>query len=325
MIGATLPGWCHFLRQDYPSANLVLLTGAHPVLIDSGYGSDSPIILRQLEAAGTPASALELLVNTHWHSDHVGGNHTFQHDHGVPIAAARSDAMAVNVRAPHACLAAWLDQPIEPYRVDRPLDPGDVLWAGEAEWQVIATPGHTPAHLSLFQAEERLLILGDALLQDDVGWINLVVDGPAALDQAMHTLEKLAGLPARCALSGHGPPITDLPAAVARALDRYEKMRRDPNRVAWHAMKRIFAFALMIHQGLPLAEVDAYLARCGWLTDHAAKVLKTTAASVAAKLLQEMRRSGAVVERDGRLWAATPYRPALANWRRQPGFPGEWP
>src|SRR4051812_32730945 len=120
-----LPSWCHFLIQAYPSANLVLLTGSHPVLVDSGYGSDSHTILRQLDAAGTPPATLNLIVNTHWHSDHVGGNHNLQHQYRVPIAAARSDALAVNTRDQQACLAAWLDQPVEPYRVDHLLDPGD--------------------------------------------------------------------------------------------------------------------------------------------------------------------------------------------------------
>jgi hypothetical protein len=60
--------------------------------------------------------------------------------------------------------------------VDEPLEDGRVLLLGDADWQVIRTPGHTPGHLSLWQPEERLLVVGDALSDYDVGWVNLAVD-----------------------------------------------------------------------------------------------------------------------------------------------------
>jgi hydroxyacylglutathione hydrolase len=324
MDTSRLPSWFHFLPQDYPSANVVLLAGSHPVLIDSGYGSDSDVLVAQLEAAGTLPRALALVVNTHWHSDHVGGNHRLQHEYRVPVAAARRDALAVNARDPQACLAAWLDQPIEPYSVDQPLDPGEKLQAGDAEWQILATPGHTPTHLSLFQPDEGILIVGDALHDDDVGWINLALDGARAIEEALQTIESLASLPVRYAFSGHGPPITGPAAAFARARGRYEKMRNDPVRTAWHGLKRIFAYALMIYDGIPMKEVNAYLLGRDWLVDHARKVLNTDPETLAHDLLTEMRRIGAVVERDGRLFPTTAYRRPTSGWRHQPGFPAQW-
>jgi glyoxylase-like metal-dependent hydrolase (beta-lactamase superfamily II) len=320
-----LPDWVHYQVQEFPSANRILLSGRYPVLVDTGYGSDRDVLLRELQAAGVPPASLSLVVNTHWHSDHVGGNYVLQHEYQVPIAAARADAVAINARDPQACLAAWLDQPIEPYHVDRPLDPGDRLWAGEAEWQVLATPGHTPTHLSLFQPDERLLIVGDTLHDDEVGWINLALDGPTALDEALGTIENLASLSVRCALSGHGALISDPAAALARTHARYTKMRSDPVRSAWHAMKRIFAYALMIYDGLPLDVVDSYLLERAWLVDYATKVLHVAPAQLARDLRSEMGRIGAAVEREGRLHATTPHRRPQPGWRREAGFPSEWP
>jgi glyoxylase-like metal-dependent hydrolase (beta-lactamase superfamily II) len=265
-----------------------------------------------------------LVINTHWHSDHVGGNYRLQSEFHVSIAADRRDAAAVNACDPQACLAAWLDQPIEPYRVDQPLGAGDRLFAGNAEWQVIASPGHTPNHLSLFQPGQGILIVGDALHDDDVGWINLALDGPQALDDALRTVDMLAALPVRFAFSGHGPAITEPAAAFARARGRYEKMRADPARTAWHGMKRIFAYALMIFDGLPVAEIDAYLLQCAWLVDHAKIVLGTDPEALVRDLLREMRRIGAIIERDGKLYPTTAYRRPAPGWRRQPGFPEEW-
>ena len=38
---------------------------------------------------------------------------------------------------------------------------------GDADWEVVRTPGHTPGHLALWQPDERLLVVGDALSDYD--------------------------------------------------------------------------------------------------------------------------------------------------------------
>ncbi|WP_250282368.1 MULTISPECIES: hypothetical protein [unclassified Frankia] len=120
-------------------------------------------------------------------------------------------------------------------------------------------------------------------------------------------------------LATAGGPILDPPATFAAAHARYERMRADPQRAGWHACKRIFAFALMIRDGIPLDDVDIYLTRQPWLVDHASKVFDTDAETLAADLLAEMRRTGAVEERGGRLRARTPHRPPAPGWL--PGSP----
>lgn len=322
-VHAELPGWVRFVPRPYPSSNLILLTGPTPVLLDSGFGSDAAALGELIGAAGLAVTQLALVLNSHWHSDHSGGNAWLQ-AHGVPIAAARLDGEAVNRRDPSACAAEWLDQPVEPYHVGVLLDGGDRLRAGEADWEILATPGHTPHHLSFYQPDEQVLLLGDALHADDVGWINLVLDGPGAIGLALQSVERLAGLPVRCCLSGHGPLITDPPGAFAQARSRYERMLADPSRAAWHGMKRIFAYALMINDGMPLDGVTDYLTSRAWLIDYATRVLKVTPELLAEDLLAEMRRARAVVERDGVLRAATPYTAPAPGWRTRPGAPRDW-
>jgi hypothetical protein len=57
------------------------------------------------------------------------------------------DAHAVTRRAPGCCQAEYLDQPVGPYTVDEPLNDGQVVRLGEADWEIVRTPGHTPGHL----------------------------------------------------------------------------------------------------------------------------------------------------------------------------------
>ena len=59
--------------------------------------------------ASAQLGQVELVVNTHWHSDHVGGNARMQ-SAGAGIAGSLPDSEAVNRRDPGWCVAEYLDQ-----------------------------------------------------------------------------------------------------------------------------------------------------------------------------------------------------------------------
>lgn len=271
-------------------------------MLDSGFVAHAQDTAEWVRAH---SADLTLVVNTHWHSDHVGGNALLQSG-GAGVAASDVDAEAVNRRDPKCCAAEYLDQPVAPYVVDETLQDGQVLKLGDADWQVVATPGHTPGHLCLWQPEERLLAVGDAMSDYDVGWVNLALDGPDAAATALASLQRLAELEPLVLIPAHGPIPTNTTAALAAARRRAERLVEDPDGAVWYALRRIFAFALMIYDGIPTAEVDAYLHRRAWLVD-AARLLDTSVASLAEDLIRAMTQSGSVVARDGRLYAAAPH------------------
>jgi glyoxylase-like metal-dependent hydrolase (beta-lactamase superfamily II) len=288
-------------------------------LIDTGFVGHAEETLAWTQAH---AGRISLVVNTHWHSDHVGGNGLLQ-ARGAGVAASAPDAEAVTRRDPGCCLAEYLDQPVAPYTVDEPLHDGQILRLGDADWEVIRTPGHTPGHLSLWQPEERLLVVGDALSDYDVGWVNLALDGPGAATTAVASLHRLADLAARVLLPAHGPTPVDPSAAVEGALRRAQRLVDDPPGAVWYAARRIFAFALMIRDGIPIDEVEPYLHARAWLTD-AARLLHTLPEELAAELVESMQLSGAVVLRDRRLHAAAEHAPVASESMRVP-WPRTWP
>jgi glyoxylase-like metal-dependent hydrolase (beta-lactamase superfamily II) len=314
-----LPGWVSWRQRPFPDANLLLLHGREPVLLDSGFVGHAD---ETAEWAHARAGHVELVVNTHWHSDHVGGNARLQAA-GAGIAASAPDAQAVDRRDPGCCLAEYLDQPVAPYTVDEALEDRQVLRLGEADWQVLRTPGHTPGHLSLWQPEQRLLAVGDALSDYDVGWVNLALDGPDAASTALESLRRLAELAPRVLLPAHGPIPAEPGAAFDRALRRARRLADDPGGAVWYAARRIFAYALMIRGGMPADEVEPYLHARAWLTD-AARLLDTGPEPLAAELVETMLRSGAVVYRDQRLHAAAEHAPVPAGALCVP-FPRDWP
>jgi glyoxylase-like metal-dependent hydrolase (beta-lactamase superfamily II) len=204
-----------------------------------------------------------------------------------------------------------------------PLHDSRTLRLGHADWQVIGTPGHTLGHVSLWQPDEQLMVVGDALSDYDVGWVNLALDGPDAAATALASLHRLADLEPRVIMPGHGPIPPDPAAAFAAALRRAQRLVDDPAGATWYASRRIFAFALMIRSGIPTDDLESYLHARAWLTD-AARLLNRTPEMLATELVKTMLNSGAVTVRDKRLHATAEHSPVATESLQVP-FPRAWP
>jgi len=313
-----LPSWVTWQQRPFPDANLLLLRGSEPALVDSGFVGHADDTAAWVHAH---TEDLGLVVNTHWHSDHVGGNALLQAA-GAGIAASAHDADAITRRDPGCCVAEYLDQPVTPYTVDQSLDDGQVLRLGEGDWEVIATPGHTAGHLCLWQPDERLLAVGDALSDYDVGWVNFALDGPDAAATALAPLERVVDLDPLVLLPSHGRVPGDTGAALTTALRRTQRLVDDPTGAVWYGARRIFAFALMIRDGIPADEVEPYLHARAWLTD-AARLLGSSPEALASELLETMLRSGTIVLRDRRLYATAEHTRVASESLRVP-LPRTW-
>lgn len=297
---AALPDWLDFRPRLFPSCNFTWLRGMRPVLVDTGFGADADATLSLLP--GEPA----LVVNTHWHSDHVGGNAPLIGRFGVPIAASAAEGTRINRGDPEAFGSDWLDQPVEPYRVGRLLEAGDLVETGRVALRVIPAAGHSLGQLALFEERARVLIAGDALLARDVAFINPFLDGQDALDVARATLERIGRLEARLAVAGHGEVIEDVAACVRRSLERLDLWEAEPARMAFHACRRVFGYALMIHGGFAEDELMPYLLARRWVRDFA-PVATLAADAFAERMVADLERSGAARWMAGRLVSAVPH------------------
>lgn len=147
-----------FFERKFPSANMILVKDQLPILIDTGFGSDTQETEKLIKEAGVSPEELHLIVNTHYHSDHVGGNFHLQKNYGVKIAAHKWDADLINSCDSEAYSAEWLDQPIEPYLVDTKLTDSDEIHTGSRTLKVLHTPGHTLGHISLYEPKVEILM-----------------------------------------------------------------------------------------------------------------------------------------------------------------------
>lgn len=296
-----------FFARKLPSANMVLLTGERPILVDSGFIDGVDRTLSLLVQADTQPEDLEMVVNTHYHSDHVGGNHILQERYDVDIAAHRWDAGLINRRDRHACAADWLGQPVEAYHVDSELSDGDTLSTGTLDFEVLHTPGHTLGHIALYEPERKLLIGGDLFHEDDVGWLNPFREGSVSLELTHESIRRLSRREIKWACSGHGPPMHNPERSIKEALERIEFWMEQPMRAAWHAVKRIFAYALIIEGGLQDEEIEPFLTAQPWFRDIAEHAFGATPSDFQSELLEEMLRSGAAKWKGGNLRATAPH------------------
>lgn len=305
-----LPDWLDFRPRLFPSCNFVWLRGPRPVLVDTGFGSDLEATLAMLP--DEPA----LVVNTHWHSDHVGGNAGVAERFGVPIAASTAEGERVNRGDPQAFGSDWLDQPVVPYHVRRLLEPDDLVDTGAVRLRVLCAAGHSLGQIVLFEERSRVLVAGDAVLSHDVPWINPFLDGESALETAVATVERIGRLGAGVAVGGHGTVISDVAGTVKRTLDRLHRWRTDPATMAFHGSRRVFGFALMIHGGFSRSALMPYLLDRRWVRDFAA-LAGLSPERFAERLVSDLTGSGAARWDGDRFISAVPHNPPAAGSMRK--------
>ncbi|MEL6527381.1 MAG: MBL fold metallo-hydrolase, partial [Chloroflexota bacterium] len=82
-----MPPSLTFFQRPFPSANSILVHGTQPILIDTGFRTDAKRTVDLLHSVDTDPRDLQMVVNTHWHCDHAGGNSYLQTKYGVSIGA----------------------------------------------------------------------------------------------------------------------------------------------------------------------------------------------------------------------------------------------
>jgi len=253
-----------FERGWLSSNNILLCSKTDAALVDSGYVSHAPQTLSLLASAlGT--RPLNVLVNTHLHSDHCGGNASLQHQYpALRTLIPPGHAEQVRLWDADALSYAPTGQSCPSFRFDGLLEPGSSLHLGLRDWQVHAAPGHDPHSVILFEPELRLLISADALWENGFGVVFPEIEGEDAFDEVATTLDLIESLQPRVVIPGHGSVFQQVDAALEVARQRLKQFIADPRRHTRHAAKVLMKFKLLELQRVSLDDFQHWIGQTSY-------------------------------------------------------------
>jgi glyoxylase-like metal-dependent hydrolase (beta-lactamase superfamily II) len=299
-----LPATLRFIERNWLSSNnIVFVDGADTAVVDTGYLSHVAQTLQLVEHAleGKP---LRRIVNTHAHSDHVGGNAALTARYGCTTTMPSGYAEVVREWQAEKLPYETTGQRCDRYGCDTSYQAGNTLELGGLHWQALATPGHDMDSLALYCEEERILISADALWQNGFGLLfpnlELGTDADAVAAQRA-TLESLAKLEVRVVLPGHGAPFTGFHSAIEGALSKLAYLAGDPVRQGRLALKVMLSFRLMEEGRVAVASLPHFFASHVFWSGVNAKFFNLDHTALAELACQELVKTGAATIENGYL------------------------
>jgi hydroxyacylglutathione hydrolase len=162
---------------------LYLLKGDQIALVDTG-ANDTPesAIAPALAKHGLKLADIDLILNTHGHHDHAGGNSSLQSASGAKVFISEDEnpsfwsgrrAKAEIFQPIQEVLGrerfnSMLDETVAwaggHFAIDRSLRNGDVVdLGGGIELEIVSLPGHSPGSIGYYWREEGIMFAGDSM------------------------------------------------------------------------------------------------------------------------------------------------------------------
>ncbi len=147
----------------------------------------------------------KILFNTHCHLDHVFGNQYVADKYDLKLMSHKGEQVVLDF-VPKMCEMYGIAYKGSP-DIDIFVEEGEVIEFGNQKLKAILTPGHSPASLSLYNADSHILIAGDVLFKGSIGRTDLPGGDYDTLIQVVK--EKIFTLPDETVVyPGHGPSTT---------------------------------------------------------------------------------------------------------------------
>jgi hydroxyacylglutathione hydrolase len=187
----------HYPEKGMMDSNTYVIRDKLSLLIDPGLPDFLPQLLQDMQRDGIDPKSIDIIMNTHLHGDHYWGNEAFKEVSGAEIVLHKvqkqmGDAAVNQTPKFFGAAAVQLNE-------DRVLDE-DRLNLGETELEIIPSPGHSLESICFYLRQEKVLICGDVIFNQNTGRVDL--PGGSA-EQLKRSIERLSKLDVEYLLPGH--------------------------------------------------------------------------------------------------------------------------
>jgi glyoxylase-like metal-dependent hydrolase (beta-lactamase superfamily II) len=206
----------------------LILGTKQAVLFDTGMGIGD---IRNLVSRMT--SRPIVVLNSHTHNDHVGGNWQFTFVFGMDTAFTRANARGSRDDAQSELAPGMLcgDLPktfnrasytTKPWKISMAVHDGFKINLGGRTVEIIATPGHTPDAICLIDRANGLLFTGDTYYPAPIWLFRPETD----LDAYVASVKRIAALEpqVKLVLGAHNVPVAQ-PSVLPRLVSAIEAVR----------------------------------------------------------------------------------------------------
>ncbi|NDQ57228.1 MAG: MBL fold metallo-hydrolase [Acidipila sp.] len=208
--------------------SFVILGEKRATLFDTGLG------IGDIKRVVLSLTSLPVVVlNSHTHNDHVGGNWEFSEIYGMDTDFTRINAKGSSVDAQaeltpdSICghLLAGFDAKsysTRPFHITRSIHDGDTVDLGGRVLEVLAAPGHTPDAICLLDRKNGLLFTGDSFYAGPIWLYRPETD----LDAYLHSVDRIAAMAPQLhlLLPSHNVPVDD-PSQLPKLVAAIKKVR----------------------------------------------------------------------------------------------------
>ena len=192
--------------------NTYVIAGDPGIIIDPGATMFLPSLLDSLHKDGIDPEDIDIITNTHLHGDHCWANEAFKELAGAKITIHPVQKEFYGVTVIETSRFFGL-QPVD-FEEDSCLD-SDRLSAGDMEFDIIHSPGHSPDSICFYCQKDRILVCGDVVFSQNTGRVDLPGGNAAELIQS---IEALSQLEIEYLLPGH----MDVVAGAAKVKNNFD-------------------------------------------------------------------------------------------------------
>lgn len=208
----------------YPS---LIIINNELTLVDTGYINFLPLIEIEIMKNGYEMTQLKHIIVTHYDDDHIGALSDFKKKYpSINVIASEREANYIsgewkserliqaeetlkNMSEEELEFGKWFVQQLKDLKyvsIDQKVTDGEMIL--DDKCKIIATPGHTSGHISLYFSDLKSVITGDAAANESQ---ELVVANPhfcLDIENAEKSLNKIKNLKAESYYCYHGGKVT---------------------------------------------------------------------------------------------------------------------